>query len=127
MNKKKKRLLIFGAIFATTLSLSFNIGIFNNPNFSLTDFFLGLSIEFIGWIIGVSLFQPYSELRIAMANESERKSKSTTIQSVADEISKLKTLQEENIITEKEFETAKTSLLSSIQAIATDNKKPSLS
>ncbi len=125
MNKKKKQLLIFGAIVATILSLSFNIGIFNNPNFSLTEFFLGLSIEFIGWIVVISLFQPYYELRIA--KESEKNAKDIKKLSVADEISKLKTLQEENIITEKEFETAKTSLLSSIQAIATDNKKPSLS
>lgn len=119
MNNKKKRLFIFGAIFATTLSLSFNVGIFNNPNFSLADFFLGLSIEFIGWIVAISLFQPYYELRIA--KESEKNAKDIKKLSVADEIGKLKVLQKEKAITKREFETAKATLLASIQTTISSN------
>ncbi len=100
-----KKTYAFGIIFGIILSLSFSIGIFSNPNFTISEFFFGLSIEFIGWVVGISVFQSYYELRLKEKKKNQQSS------SFSDELLALKKLMQEGILTEEEFQQAKKKLL----------------
>ncbi len=106
----KKTYLIFSIIFGIILSIAFNIGIFNNPNFSIADFFLGLSIEFIGWILAASIFQKYYDSKMDFLN---RRTSQVPPSSLTGEISQLKKMLDDGTLSTEEFNLAKKKLLQS--------------
>lgn len=104
----KKRVAILGVIFTVIVGVTFSIGIVNNPTFNIYDFCAGLSSEFIGWILAVTIFQYYYDEKM-----KARKAHTITENplSAADEIRKLKSLLDDGAITQEEFDSYKKKLL----------------
>lgn len=108
----KNKIFILGLIFSIIVGATFSFGIFKNPSFNIHDFFAGLSSEFIGWILAVTLFQYYFDAKMAAKKKTTDQNDNTL--SVADEILKFKSLLDEEIITAEEFEDSKNKLLAKI-------------
>lgn len=106
--KIKKRIGILGIIFTVITGVTFSIGIVNNPAFNIHDFCAGLSSEFIGWILAVTVFQYYLEEKLAVRKKKNDDDHSI---SLADEILKLKSLLDNGMLTPEEFTHCKNRLL----------------
>lgn len=105
MNKK---IGVLGLIFMVIVGVSFSFGIFKNPTFNINEFCANLSSEFIGWILAVTIFQYYYDEKMA-ARKSHKGASSSN--SIADEILKLKSLLDRDVITQEEFDKIKARLL----------------
>lgn len=53
----KVRILFF--VLVGLFAVTFSLGIFLNPNFTVYDLFLGLSTEFIGLVVALVLVESY--------------------------------------------------------------------
>jgi len=84
--------------------VTFSLGITTNPTFNINDFFANLSSEIIGWILAVTIFQYYYNVKMEAKNSKKEVGNSL---SIADEILKLKNLLDNGVITQEEFENAK--------------------
>ena len=58
-SKKFKRFLIVSIIFFSVFSVTFSIGIFNNPNFNILDFCTNLASELLGLVIALVIVDSY--------------------------------------------------------------------
>jgi hypothetical protein len=89
------------------VGITFAFGIGGNPGFNIHDFFAGLSTEFIGWMLGVTVFQFYYDAKLS-ARRGEQKNAAPCI---ADELLKCKNLLDSGAITEEEYGVLKGKLL----------------
>ena len=58
-NKRFVRFVVMTVIVCSIFSITFSIGIFNNPNFDLYDFCFNLSTELIGALITAGIIGVY--------------------------------------------------------------------
>lgn len=56
---KLKKVKILYIVMITVFSVTFSIGIFDNPNFNLQDFCLNLSTEFLGMCFALIIVEAY--------------------------------------------------------------------
>lgn len=66
---KNPKLLIVYIIMIAIFVITFTVGITVNPNFDIHEFCMGLSSEFLGLIVAVTIVETYIRLRI---NEREK-------------------------------------------------------
>lgn len=103
----KKKIIFLQLIFTIIVGVTFYFGITVNPARNINDFCANLSSEFIGWILAVTIFQYYFDVKMAAKNKKQQDKNPS---SVASEILKLKSLLDDGAITQSEFEKFKNRL-----------------
>ena len=59
-------------VYFTVFTVSFNVGIVNNPNFNIHDFCMGLASELVGLIFAVVIVENYIRLKTERAKEKKQ-------------------------------------------------------
>jgi hypothetical protein len=62
-NKNFVLLVIFSILVGCTFSITFSIGVFDNPNFSIQDFSMNLASELVGLVITLLMIDTYMSVR----------------------------------------------------------------
>ncbi|MDH6366367.1 MULTISPECIES: hypothetical protein [unclassified Breznakia] len=60
---KSKKLLISYIVIVIIFSVTFAIGVFDNPNFNLHDFCMNLASEFLGLLLTITVIEIYINAR----------------------------------------------------------------
>lgn len=71
MKPRLKRLILY-IIIVVIMTITFNLGIVNNPDFRVGDFFVNLSSEFIGLVFALCVVEVYIHERIKARGNSSR-------------------------------------------------------
>lgn len=72
---KDKKLRIIFIVMLVIFGITFNLGVFGNPNFNIYDFFMNLSSEIIGLVIALVLVESYISEKKKSVNSMSRLSK----------------------------------------------------
>ncbi len=72
---KNRRLIIISIIMFTVFGVVFNIGVFQNPNFSIYDFCGNLATEIVGMVIALIVVEAYIREREKARSQNSGKNK----------------------------------------------------